>query len=75
MGPLDIATGDDGGDGRTYETLEGFGAGVAGASHLDSLPAAARAYTDRILHELGASYALISTGVSRDSTIRLELPW
>ena len=75
FGPLDVATGDDGGDGRSYETLDGFGGGVAGSSDLASLPAAARAYTDRIARELDVSYALISTGVARNHTIPMELPW
>ncbi len=74
-GPLEIAVADDGGDGRSYETVAGFGAGVAGASTIEALPAAARAYTERIARELGASYALISTGVSRDASICMELPW
>ncbi len=75
FGPLDVATGDDGGDGRSYETLDGFGGGVAGSSDLASLPAAARAYTDRIARELDVGYALISTGVARNHTIPMDLPW
>ncbi|RYZ59655.1 MAG: adenylosuccinate synthase, partial [Proteobacteria bacterium] len=75
VGDLELAVEESGEDGRTYETLPGFGTGVAGARSLEELPAPARAYTERIARELDVEYTLISTGTARESTIAVQLPW
>jgi len=75
VGDLEVAVEESGEDGRTYETLPGFGPGVAGARSLEDLPATALAYTERIARELDVQYTLISTGTARESTIAVQLPW
>ena len=55
-----------------YEDLPGWRESTAGARTLDELPAAARAYIERIEQAVGAPVAVISTGPDREETIVLE---
>ena len=55
-----------------YEDLPGWRESTAGARTLDELPAAARAYIERIEEAVGAPVAVISTGPDREETIVLE---
>ena len=55
-----------------YEDLPGWHESTAGARSLDELPAAARAYIERIEEAVGAPVAVISTGPDREETIVLE---
>ena len=55
-----------------YEDLPGWHDSTAGARSLGELPAAARAYIERIEETVGAPIAVISTGPDREETIVLE---
>ena len=55
-----------------YEDLQGWRESTAGARSLADLPAAARAYIERIEEAVGAPIAVISTGPDREETIVLE---
>ncbi len=55
-----------------YEDLAGWNESTAGARSLAELPAAARAYIERIERAVDVPIAVISTGPERDETIMLE---
>jgi adenylosuccinate synthase len=52
-----------------YEWCDGWTAPTAGIRRFDELPAAARAYLDRLEALAGVPIALVSTGASREDTI------
>jgi adenylosuccinate synthase len=52
-----------------YEELPGWQAEVTGCTQYDALPAAARAYVERVESLLGAPIDLIGVGAERDQTI------
>jgi len=58
-----------------YETLEGWGASTVGARTMEALPAAARAYLDRVQALAGIPIAMVSTGPDRDETILRHHPF
>jgi len=51
------------------ESVPGWSAPTAGARRFDDLPAAARAYVERLERLIGVPVLLISTGAGRDDTI------
>ncbi len=55
-----------------YETLPGWNSPTEGATDLDALPPAARAYVDFISDQIGVPIGLVSTGPERDQTIILR---
>ncbi|MAT72229.1 MAG: adenylosuccinate synthase [Planctomycetaceae bacterium] len=55
-----------------YETVPGWSEDVTGARTLDDLPAAARAYLDRIAELVGVPVEMVSVGPDRDATIPTE---
>ena len=55
-----------------YETLPGWLAPTTGARSLADLPAAARAYLDRIEELAGVPIAMVSVGTRRDQVIRTD---
>lgn len=55
-----------------YETFPGFSEDVTAARTLEALPAAARAYVDRIVDGLGVPLAMLSVGPGRDETLVLS---
>jgi adenylosuccinate synthase len=82
---LRVCVGYEGADGRTnelslegcdgapvYRTFEGWSESLQGASRLEDLPRAARAYLDFIEAATGIPVDLVSTGPDRDSTIELK---
>ncbi|MEO8485575.1 MAG: adenylosuccinate synthase [Betaproteobacteria bacterium] len=58
-----------------YETLPGWNESTVGARAFDVLPAAARAYLDRIASLVGVPIAMVSTGPDRDETILRQHPF
>jgi adenylosuccinate synthase len=58
-----------------YETLPGWRESTLGATSLDQLPAAARAYIERIEEVVGVPIDIISTGPDRVETIVLRHPF
>lgn len=58
-----------------YEELPGWKTNTVGAKRLDDLPAAARAYLERIEETVGAPVDIISTGPDREETIVLRDPF
>jgi adenylosuccinate synthase len=52
-----------------YETLPGWQTSIEGCTRYDQLPAAARAYVERLEALLGAPVDLISVGAEREQTI------
>lgn len=52
-----------------YETMPGWKSDTVGLLEFDRLPAAARAYVDRLEALVGAEIALVSTGPRREETI------
>ena len=58
-----------------YETLPGWRAPTTSARTLADLPAAARAYLERIAALVGVPVALISVGAERTTTIAAHDPW
>jgi adenylosuccinate synthase len=58
-----------------YETLKGWSEDLAGARSLADLPAAARAYVERIEKLAECTVALVSVGSRRDETIVLSNPF
>ncbi len=58
-----------------YETLPGWSASTVGARRMEDLPAAARAYLDRIETLSGVPIAMVSTGPDRDETILRHHPF
>lgn len=55
-----------------YEQVAGFGGEITAARRLEDLPAAARAYLDRIAEVAEAPVGVISVGPDRSQTIRLS---
>jgi len=58
-----------------YEPMRGWTEDLGGARTLEDLPAAARAYVQRIEREAGCPVILVSVGSRRDETIVLEDPF
>ena len=58
-----------------YETLSGWSESTLGATSLDQLPAAARAYIERLEAVVGVPIDIISTGPDRIETIILRHPF
>jgi adenylosuccinate synthase len=58
-----------------YETMRGWTEDIAGARTMAALPAAARAYVERIEREAGCPVVLVSVGSRRDETIALSNPF
>ena len=58
-----------------YETMPGWSDSTVGINQLDKLPAAARAYLDRLEAGVGVPIDMISTGPDRDETILLRHPY
>jgi len=58
-----------------YEELEGWQSDISEAKSLDALPAAARAYLDKLAEVAGCPPVLISVGPRRDQTIQLSNPF
>ena len=58
-----------------YETLPGWTTTTVGARRLDALPAAARAYLDRLEELVGVPIHIVSTGPDRADTIVLTDPF
>lgn len=55
--------------------MKGWAEDISGARSLDALPAAARAYVERIERDAGCPVVLVSVGSRRDETIALEDPF
>ena len=58
-----------------YIDMPGWSESTAGAKSYDELPAAARAYLDKVEEVCGAPIAIISTGPDRTETIILKHPF
>lgn len=58
-----------------YEDLPGWNTSTVGVKRLEDLPAAARAYLDRIANILNVPIDMISTGPERDETIVQRHPF
>jgi adenylosuccinate synthase len=58
-----------------YETLPGWSESTVGAKSFADLPAAARAYLQRIEVLTGVPIAMVSTGADRDETILVHHPF
>ncbi|MBS0327270.1 MAG: adenylosuccinate synthase [Proteobacteria bacterium] len=58
-----------------YETLPGWSESTVGARSFAALPAAARAYLERIEALTGVPIAMVSTGPDRDETILVHHPF
>ncbi|GAB4165967.1 MAG: adenylosuccinate synthase [Geothermobacteraceae bacterium] len=58
-----------------YEQLDGWGSDISGAHSLEDLPAAARAYLDRLAEVTGCPLVLVSVGPRRDQTIQISNPF
>jgi adenylosuccinate synthase len=52
-----------------YETLPGWSENITGVRELDDLPAAARAYIERVGEIVGVPVEMVSVGPARDQTI------
>ncbi|MFH1058555.1 MAG: adenylosuccinate synthase [Pseudomonadota bacterium] len=55
-----------------YEEMPGWSEDITGARSLDELPAACRAYLERLSQFTGAPLALVSVGPDREQTIMLD---
>ena len=66
---------DDLGATPVYESVPGWSEDVGGARTMDALPAAARAYVERIGREVACPVDLVSVGSRRDETIVLKDPF
>ena len=58
-----------------YEEMAGWSGSTFGARSLDTLPAPARAYLERIAQLTGVPIAMVSTGPERDETILCHHPF
>jgi adenylosuccinate synthase len=58
-----------------YETMPGWNESTVGAKSFEALPAAARAYLQRIEALTGVPIAIVSTGPDRDETILVRHPF
>ena len=58
-----------------YETMPGWNESTVGAKSFEVLPAAARAYLQRIEALTGVPIAIVSTGPDRDETILVRHPF
>jgi adenylosuccinate synthase len=58
-----------------YETMPGWNESTVGAKSFGALPAAARAYLERIEALTGVPIAMVSTGADRDETIVVHHPF
>ena len=58
-----------------YETMPGWSESTVGARTFDALPAAARAYLQRLETLTGVPIAMVSTGPDRDETILVHHPF
>ncbi len=58
-----------------YERMPGWTESTLGATRWEQLPAAARAYLERIAEVVGAPIDIVSTGPDRDETIVLRHPF
>jgi adenylosuccinate synthase len=58
-----------------YETLPGWSESTVGARTFAALPAAARAYLERVEALTGVPIAMVSTGPDRDETILVHHPF
>ena len=58
-----------------YETMPGWSESTVGVTQYDRLPAAARAYLQRIEETSGVPIAMVSTSPDRDHTILLHNPY
>jgi adenylosuccinate synthase len=58
-----------------YETLPGWSADISTARRLEDLPAATRAYIDRIGELTGVPVQIVSVGPGRDQTIVVSHPF
>ncbi|MHB8493352.1 MAG: adenylosuccinate synthase [Casimicrobiaceae bacterium] len=58
-----------------YETMPGWSASTVGAKSFADLPAAARAYLQRLEVLTGVPIAIVSTGPDRDETILVRHPF
>lgn len=56
-----------------YETMPGWDEDITGANSWDDLPAAAKAYIERIAELSGVPVTIISVGPERDQTIRRDV--
>ncbi len=56
-----------------YEDMPGWLETTSSVTRMDDLPAAARAYVNRLCEITGVKLGLLSVGPSRDSTLRVEL--
>ncbi|MND04281.1 Adenylosuccinate synthetase [compost metagenome] len=65
------------GEGGTplYETMPGWSARTAGLRAIADLPAAARAYLERLEEACGVPVTMISTGPERDEMIIARHPF
>ena len=55
-----------------YETMPGWKEDISGIREYDQLPAAARAYVERIAAVTGVPLGIVSVGPNRDQTIALD---
>ncbi len=58
-----------------YEQLDGWCSDISEARSLEDLPAAARAYLDRLAEVTGCPLVLVSVGPRRDQTIQISNPF
>ncbi|TYO99292.1 adenylosuccinate synthetase [Geothermobacter ehrlichii] len=58
-----------------YEQMDGWCSDISSARSLDELPAAARAYLDRLAEVTGCPLVLVSVGPRRDQTIQISNPF
>ncbi|MEZ5741370.1 MAG: adenylosuccinate synthase [Burkholderiaceae bacterium] len=58
-----------------YESMPGWQQSTYGVTAFDQLPAAARAYIERLRELVGASIDIVSTGPDRDQTILVRHPF
>ena len=58
-----------------YETMPGWSESTVGAKSFADLPAAARAYLQRLEALTGVPIAIVSTGPDRDETILVRHPF
>ena len=58
-----------------YETMPGWNESTVGAKSFETLPAAARAYLQRVEALTGVPIAIVSTGPDRDETILVRHPF
>jgi adenylosuccinate synthase len=58
-----------------YETMRGWNEEIGAARAMAALPAAARAYVERIERDAGCPVVLVSVGSRRDETIALRDPF